>query len=60
MLRVRDLALGYGAEPVIEGVNLEVAPGKFVSLVGPSGSGKTSILRAVSGFAVRRDRAASN
>ena len=50
MLRVRDLALGYGAEPVIEGVNLEVASGKFVSLVGPSGSGKTSILRAVNGL----------
>ena len=54
MLRVRDLALGYGAEPVIEGVNLEVAPGKFVSLVGPSGSGKTSILRAVSGLLTPR------
>ncbi len=54
MLRVRDLAVGYGAEPVIEGVNLEVAPGKFVSLVGPSGSGKTSILRAVSGLLTPR------
>ena len=54
MLRVRDLALGYGAEPVIEGVNLEVAPGKFVSLVGPSGSGKTSILRAVTGLLTPR------
>jgi NitT/TauT family transport system ATP-binding protein len=54
VLRVRDLALGYGAEPVIEGVNLEVAPGKFVSLVGPSGSGKTSILRAVSGLLTPR------
>ena len=54
MLRVRDLALGYGAEPVIEGVNLEVASGKFVSLVGPSGSGKTSILRAVSGLLMPR------
>ena len=54
MLRVRDLAMGYGAEPVIEGVNLEVAPGKFVSLVGPSGSGKTSILRAVSGLLTPR------
>ena len=50
MLRVRDLELGYGQEPIIEGVNLEVATGKFVSLVGPSGSGKTSILRAVSGL----------
>jgi NitT/TauT family transport system ATP-binding protein len=54
VLRVRDLALGYGAEPVIEGVNLEVAPGKFVSLVGPSGSGKTSILRAVTGLLTPR------
>jgi NitT/TauT family transport system ATP-binding protein len=54
VLRVRDLAVGYGAEPVIEGVNLEVAPGKFVSLVGPSGSGKTSILRAVSGLLTPR------
>jgi NitT/TauT family transport system ATP-binding protein len=50
VLRVLDLAVGYGQEPVIENVNLEVAAGKFVSLVGPSGSGKTSILRAVNGL----------
>jgi NitT/TauT family transport system ATP-binding protein len=50
VLRVRDLAVGYGQEPVVEGVSLEVAAGKFVSLVGPSGSGKTSILRAVNGL----------
>lgn len=54
MLRVRDLELGYGQEPVIERVNLEVAAGKFVSLVGPSGSGKTSILRAVNGLLTPR------
>jgi len=50
VLRVRDLAVGYGQEPVVEGINLEVAAGKFVSLVGPSGSGKTSVLRAVNGL----------
>ncbi len=50
MLRVSDLALGYGEEPVVEGVSLEVPGGKFVSLVGPSGSGKTSILRAITGL----------
>ena len=50
MLCVRDLAVGYSQEPVVEGVNLEVAAGKFVSLVGPSGSGKTSILRAINGL----------
>ena len=50
MLRVVDLAVGYGQEPVIEKINLEVSAGQFVSLVGPSGSGKTSILRAVNGL----------
>ena len=54
MLRVSDLVLGYGAEPVVDGVSLEVSGGKFVSLVGPSGSGKTSILRAISGLLTPR------
>ena len=39
-----------GAEPILEGVDLEVPAGQFVSLVGPSGSGKTSILRVVTGL----------
>lgn len=50
MLRVRDLTLGYGGEPVLEDVSLNVPSGRFVSLVGPSGSGKSSILRAVTGL----------
>lgn len=50
MLRVRGLTVGYGAEPVLEGVDLEVKRGKFASLVGPSGSGKTSVLRCVTGL----------
>jgi sulfonate transport system ATP-binding protein len=54
VLQVSDLALGYGEEPVLEGVSLEVPGGKFVSLVGPSGSGKTSILRAITGLLTPR------
>lgn len=50
MLKINDLTLGYGGEPVLEGANLEVGAGQFVSLVGPSGSGKTSLLRAVTGL----------
>ena len=49
-LRVRDLTISYGGEPVLEGVNLAVDDGRFVSLVGPSGSGKSSLLRAVIGL----------
>lgn len=47
MLRVRKLSVGYGAEAVLEGIDLEVKTGEFASLIGPSGSGKTSVLRAV-------------
>lgn len=50
MLRVKDLTLAYGAEPVLEGVDVTVDSGRFVSLIGPSGSGKTSVLRAITGL----------
>ncbi len=49
-MRVRDLTISYGAEPVLAGVSLAVGDGRFVSLVGPSGSGKSSLLRAVIGL----------
>ncbi|MBM3140064.1 MAG: ABC transporter ATP-binding protein [Chloroflexi bacterium] len=34
----------------LEGVDLALAPGEFVSLVGPSGCGKTTLLRLVAGL----------
>jgi putative spermidine/putrescine transport system ATP-binding protein len=34
----------------VEGIDLEVADGEFVSLLGPSGSGKTTVLRLIAGF----------
>ena len=49
-LRVHDLTISYGGEPVLEGASLAVGDGSFVSLVGPSGSGKSSLLRAVIGL----------
>lgn len=50
MFRVRDLTVGYGGEPVLESIDIEVKAGKFASLLGPSGSGKTSVLRCVMGL----------
>jgi NitT/TauT family transport system ATP-binding protein len=51
LVRVRDLRMRYGdAEPVIEGLSLEVAEGQVASLIGPSGSGKSTVLRAISGL----------
>lgn len=50
MLDIRSLQMSYGAEPVVENVDLGVAPGEFVSLIGPSGCGKSTLLRAVMGL----------
>jgi len=50
VLDVSGLTLSYGAEPVLEGADLQVDTGQFVSLVGPSGSGKSSLLRAIIGL----------
>ncbi|QBI18676.1 ABC transporter ATP-binding protein [Egibacter rhizosphaerae] len=50
MLRVNDLRIGYGDEPVLDGLDVELSAGEFASLVGPSGSGKSTLLRAIAGL----------
>ena len=49
-LSLRDLVVGYGGEPVVRGVSLEVGHGEFVAVLGASGSGKTTLLRAIAGY----------
>jgi putative spermidine/putrescine transport system ATP-binding protein len=49
-LVVRDLRKSFGDATAVDGVDLEVRRGEFVTLLGPSGSGKTTTLRMVAGF----------
>lgn len=53
MLEVRGLRAGYGATPVLLGVDLDVGPGEVVGVAGLNGVGKTTLLRALSGV-IRR------
>jgi multiple sugar transport system ATP-binding protein len=49
-VELRDVVKRYGKVSVIEGLNLNIAPGEFVVLVGPSGCGKSTALRMVAGL----------
>jgi len=40
----------FGEFPAVDGVDLEVRRGEFITLLGPSGSGKTTTLRMIAGF----------
>jgi ABC-type sugar transport system ATPase subunit len=49
-LSLRGIVKRHGAVTALAGVDLDVAPGEFFSLLGPSGSGKTTTLRIVAGL----------
>ena len=49
-IRLTALTKSFGSVHAVDGVNLDVAPGEFFSMLGPSGSGKTTVLRLIAGF----------
>ncbi len=46
-LTTESLTLGYGDRTVIEGLDLEVPPGRITAIVGANGCGKSTLLRAL-------------
>ncbi len=49
VLRLSGVSFSYDRQPVLEGVDLEVAAGEFLGLIGPNGSGKSTLVRLALG-----------
>jgi putative spermidine/putrescine transport system ATP-binding protein len=49
---LRRLHKSFGEVIAVDGVDLDIRDGEFITLLGPSGSGKTTVLRLVAGFEV--------
>jgi len=49
-LAARGLVKGFGARPVLDGIDLDVLSGEIFGIIGQSGSGKTTLLGLLVGF----------
>ncbi|GAF13182.1 ABC transporter, ATP-binding protein [Bacillus sp. JCM 19046] len=54
MIQLEGVTLSYGVEKetilILEGVDLNITSGEWITLMGPSGSGKTTLLNVLSGL----------
>jgi phospholipid/cholesterol/gamma-HCH transport system ATP-binding protein len=50
LISVRDLAVGYGGQPVQSGLSFDIAAGTVFVVMGPSGCGKSTLLKAMIGL----------
>ncbi len=50
LLKIVNLTKKFDDVVAVDGIDLDVADGEFVTLLGPSGCGKTTTLRTIAGF----------
>ncbi|MBD0335362.1 MAG: ABC transporter ATP-binding protein [Cyanobacteria bacterium Co-bin13] len=50
LLELRGITKQFGANKVLDGVDLTVYPGEAIAIIGPSGTGKSTILRIIAGL----------
>src|SRR5262249_14055375 len=54
VIRVRDLAVGFGDAAVLDGLSLDVFRGEILGCVGGSGAGKSVLMRTIIGLIRQR------
>ncbi len=50
IVSLKDVYVSFDGEQVLDGLNLDIQAGEFITLLGPSGCGKTTTLRIIAGF----------
>ena len=51
LIEIDNVVAGYTpGVPILNGVNLELAPGELVGIIGPNGAGKSTMLKALFGL----------
>ncbi|WP_248517839.1 ABC transporter ATP-binding protein [Salinarchaeum laminariae] len=55
LLTVADLDAGYGDLQILDGVDLAVEDGEYVTIVGPNGAGKSTVMKTVFGLTTYMD-----
>ncbi len=48
-LRIQDLSVKIGSDPILKNVNLHAHCGELIALIGPNGAGKSTLLKAILG-----------
>jgi cobalt/nickel transport system ATP-binding protein len=50
LLELEGIEFGYGASPLLNGLDLRISRGERVALIGPNGAGKSTLLRLIVGL----------